>query len=254
VADALMERRKTMSDSLHDKIAVVTGAASGIGLATTKALLAEGASVVMVDGNEAALSDLAGSLGQTAIAQVTNLLDAESCNGMVPEILERVGHIDIMHCNAGTYVGGDLTETTPEAIDRMLTLNVNAVMKNVHAVLPHMIGRRTGDIIVTCSVAGHFPTYWEPVYSGSKWAITSFVQGMRRQMVPHGIRVAQISPGPVVSALLADWPAENLRKAREAGALIEPEDVAEAIVFMLSRRRSVTIRDMIILPSNFDRV
>ncbi|MBF0680788.1 MAG: SDR family oxidoreductase [Devosia sp.] len=239
---------------MDGKIAVVTGAASGIGLATTRALLAEGATVVLVDRNATALAALTAELGDKAIAQVTDLLEPESCNAMVPEVLEKVGHIDILHCNAGIYIGGDLTETTPAAIDRMLNLNVNAVMKNVHAVLPHMIGRKTGDIIVTCSVAGHFPTYWEPVYSGSKWAITSFVQGMRRQMIPHGVRVGQISPGPVVSALLADWPEENLRTAREAGGLIEPEDVAEAIVFMLSRRRSVTIRDMIILPSNFDRV
>lgn len=239
---------------LENKIAVVTGAASGIGLATTRALLAEGATVVMVDWNEASLREIASALGPKAIPQVTNLLDVDSCNAMVPEILQKTGHIDILHCNAGTYIGGDLTETTPEAIDRMLNLNVNAVMKNVHAVAPHMMARKTGDIIVTCSVAGHFPTYWEPVYSGSKWAITSFVQGMRRQMVPHGIRVAQISPGPVVSALLADWPEENLRAARESGGLIEPEDIAESIIFMLTRRREVTIRDMIVLPSNFDRV
>jgi ribitol 2-dehydrogenase len=173
---------------------------------------------------------------------------------MVPEILAKVPHIDILYCNAGTYVGGDLLETTPEAIDRMLNLNVNAVMKNVHGVLPHMMERKTGDILVTCSVAGHFPTYWEPVYSGSKWAITSFVQGMRRQLIPHGIRVGQVSPGPVVSALLADWPEENLRKAKEAGSLMDPEEVSDAIVYMLTRKRTVTIRDMIVLPTSFDRV
>lgn len=243
-----------MSESLAGKTAVVTGAASGIGLATTKALLAGGARVVLVDWNEAGLTKLTTELGERAVAQVTNLLDAESCARMVPDVLAKVGQIDILHCNAGTYIGGDLADTTAESIDRMLNLNVNAVMKNVHAVVPHMIERKTGDIIVTCSVAGHFPTYWEPVYSGSKWAITSFVQGMRRQMIPHGVRVAQISPGPVVSALLADWPEENLRKAREAGGLIEPEDIADAIVYMLTRRRAVTIRDIIILPSNFDRV
>ncbi|CAN7352523.1 SDR family oxidoreductase [Devosia sp. LjRoot3] len=243
-----------MAESLEGKIAVITGAASGIGLASTKALLGEGATVVMVDWNREGLEQLAGSLGERAIPQVTNLLDAESCNAMVPEILKNVPHIDILYCNAGTYIGGDLTETTPEAIDRMLNLNVNAVMKNVHAVAPHMIARKTGDIVVTCSIAGHFPTYWEPVYSGSKWAITSFVQGMRRQMVPHGVRVSQVSPGPVVSALLADWPEENLRKAKESGSLMDPEEVADAVVYMLTRKRSVTIRDMIVLPSNFDRV
>lgn len=243
-----------MSESLQGKIAVITGAASGIGLATTEALLAQGASVVMVDYNEKALAELTAKFGDRAIAQVTNLLDEASCNAMVPEILAKVPHIDILYCNAGTYIGGDLQETTPDAIDRMLNLNVNAVMKNVHAVVPHMTQRKTGDILVTCSIAGHFPTYWEPVYSGSKWAITSFVQGMRRQMIPHGVRVGQVSPGPVVSALLADWPEENLRKAKESGSLIDPSEVADAIVYMLTRKRTVTIRDMIVLPTNFDRV
>ncbi len=243
-----------MSESLQGKIAVITGAASGIGLATSEALLEQGATVVMVDWNEKALKDLAVRLGDCAIPQVTNLLDADSCNAMIPEILGKVDHIDILYCNAGTYIGGELTETTPEAIDKMLNLNVNAVMKNVQAVVPHMSERKTGDIIVTCSIAGHFPTYWEPVYSGSKWAITSFVQGMRRQMIPHGVRVAQVSPGPVVSALLADWPEENLRKAKESGSLIDASEVADAVIYMLTRKRTVTIRDMLVLPTNFDRV
>ena len=243
-----------MSESLNGKIAVITGAASGIGLATAELLLAKGATVVMVDWNEQSLTDLAARLGDKAIPQVTNLLDAESCAAMVPEILAKVPHIDILYCNAGTYIGGDLTETTPEAIDKMLNLNVNAVIKNVHAVVPHMIERKTGDIIVTCSVAGHYPTYWEPVYASSKWAINCFVQTMRRQMIPHGVRVGQVSPGPVVSALLADWPEENLRKAKESGSLIDPSEVADAVEYMLTRKRQVTIRDMIVLPTNFDRV
>ncbi|WP_018001023.1 SDR family oxidoreductase [Paracoccus sp. N5] len=243
-----------MSESLQGKVAVITGAASGIGLATTEALLAQGATVVMVDRNAEALAALTAKLGDKAIAQVTDLLDVDSCNAMIPEILEKVDHIDILYCNAGIYIGGDLTETTPEAIDRMLNLNVNAVMKNVWAVVPHMSARGTGDIVVTCSIAGHFPTYWEPVYSGSKWAITSFVQGMRRQMIPHGVRVMQVSPGPVVSALLADWPEENLRKAKESGSLIDASEVSDAVVYMLTRKRTVTIRDMLVLPTNFDRV
>ena len=241
-----------MATDLNGKIAAITGAASGIGLATTKALLGAGATVVMVDRDAAALDKLRAELGERAVPQVTDLLDAASCNAMVPEILQKVDHIDILHCNAGTYIGGDLDETDPATIDRMLNLNVNAVMKNVHAVIPHMTERGTGDIIVTASVAGHFPVPWEPVYSGSKWAITCFVQTMRRQLNKKGIRVGQVSPGPVISALLADWPEENLKKAKENGSLIEPDEVADAIMFMLTRPRNVTIRDMIVLPTNFD--
>ncbi|WP_319529218.1 SDR family oxidoreductase [uncultured Cohaesibacter sp.] len=243
-----------MAESVEGKIAVITGAASGIGLATTEALIEAGATVVMVDYDEKALKECVARLGDKAIAQVTNLIDPDSCAAMVPEILAKVDHIDILYCNAGTYIGGDLTETDTKTIDRMLNLNVNAVMKNVREVVPHMIERKTGDIVVTCSIAGHFPTYWEPVYSASKWAITSFVQGMRRQMIPHGVRVAQVSPGPVISALLADWPEENLRKAKESGSLIEASEVADAVMYMLTRKRQVTIRDMLVLPTNFDRV
>ncbi len=241
-----------MSESLTGKIAAVTGAASGIGLATTRALLDAGATVVMVDYDEAALTRLASELGDKAIAQVTNLLDAESCAAMVPEILSKVDHIDILHCNAGTYIGGDLIETDGATIDRMLNLNVNAVMKNVRDVIPHMTERGTGDIVVTASVAGHMPIQWEPVYSASKWAMTCFVQTMRRQLNKSGIRVGQVSPGPVISALLADWPEENLQKAKDNGALMDPEEVSDAVIYMLTRKRTVTIRDMIVLPTNFD--
>ena len=93
---------------------------------------------------------------------------------------------------------------------------------------------------------------WEPVYSASKWAVNGFVQTVRRQVKHHGIRVGAVSPGPVSSALLADWPEENLRKAKESGSLIEPDDIADAVMYMLTRPRNVTIRDMIVLPSAFD--
>ena len=108
--------------------------------------------------------------------------------------------------------------------DRMLNLNVNVVMKNVHDVLPHMIERGTGDIVVTSSLAAHFPTPWEPVYASSKWAVNCFVQTVRRQVFKHGIRVGSISPGPVISALIADWPEEKLKEAKESGSLIEPSE------------------------------
>jgi len=241
-----------MSELLKGKVAVITGAASGIGLASTKAMIEAGVKVFMVDWDEKAVNEKAAELGEKAIPQITNLLDAESCAAMIPEILQKTGQIDILHCNAGTYIGGNLDETDGPTIDRMLNLNVNAVMKNVHDIIPHMKKRGVGDIVVTCSVAGHSAIQWEPVYSGSKWAMTCFVQTMRRQLMSDGIRVGQVSPGPVVSALLADWPEERLQKAKDNGALIEPGEVADAVMYMLTRKRNVTIRDMVVLPTNFD--
>lgn len=241
-----------MANELSGKVAAVTGAASGIGRASAEAMLAAGATVFFVDRDEAAVREICDGLGDAAVPLITDLLDPESCASILPRILDAAGQLDILHANAGTYIGGDLVEADTANIDRMLNLNVNVVMKNVHDVLPHMIERGGGDVIVTSSVAGHYPVPWEPVYSSSKWAVTCFVQTTRRQVFKHGVRVAQVSPGPVISALLADWPEENLRKAKENGSLIEPSEVADAVMYMLTRPRSVTIRDMVILPSNFD--
>ena len=188
-----------MAKELEGKVAAVTGGASGIGLASTEAMLAAGARVVLVDRDEAALTALREKHGDAVIPLVIDLLDAKSCATLMPQILEKAGQLDILHANAGIYIGGDLVDANTDAIDRMLNLNVNVVMKNVHDVLPHMIERGTGDIVVTSSLAAHFPTPWEPVYASSKWAINCFVQTVRRQVFKHGIRVGSISPGPVIS-------------------------------------------------------
>lgn len=241
-----------MTKTLEGKVAAITGGASGIGLASAEAMLAAGARVVLVDRDEAALNTLHEKHGDAVIPLVMDLLDPSSCATLLPRILSQTGQLDILHANAGIYVGGDLVDADNAAIDRMLHLNVNVVMKNVHDVLPHMIQRGTGDIVVTSSLAAHFPTPWEPVYASSKWAINCFVQTVRRQVFKHGIRVGSISPGPVISALLADWPEEKLREARESGSLIEAAEVAEVVIFMLTRPRGMTIRDVVMLPSNFD--
>jgi len=241
-----------MEQQLQGKVAAITGGASGIGLACTEKLLKAGAQVIVIDRDEQTLTTLREKHGEMLIPLPMNLLDANSCATLMPQILEKAGRLDIFHANAGLYVGGDLVDADTTAIDRMLNLNVNVVMKNIHDILPHMIERGTGDIVVTSSLAAHYPTPWEPVYASSKWAIDCFVQTVRRQVFKHGIRVGAISPGPTVTALLADWPEEKLQEAREAGSLMEAAEVAEVVMFMLTRPRNMTIRDVVLMPTNFD--
>ncbi len=240
-----------MANQLAGKYAAVTGSASGIGLASAEAMLAQGATVVFVDRDEAALRELC-ARHEKAIPLVFDLLNTEECKTLMPRILELVGQLDIFHANAGSYIGGDLIDADNDAIDRMLHLNINVVMKNVHDVLPHMIGRGTGDIIVTSSLAAHYPTPWEPVYASSKWAIDCFIQTTRRQVFKHGIRVGGISPGPVITGLLKDWSPEKLQEAKDAGSLVEAEEIGQVILFMLTRPRHMTIRDVVMMPTNFD--
>ena len=241
-----------MTQEMTGKTAAITGAASGIGLACAKRLLSAGARVALVDRDGEALAQACARLGPNAVPVVVDLVDPASVGGMLPQILEKIGPLDIFHANAGSYVGGPVSEGDPDAWDRMLNLNVNAVFRSIHAVLPHMIARKTGDILVTSSVAGVVPVVWEPVYTASKHAVQAFVHTLRRQVIPHGLRVGAVLPGPVVTALIADWPQEKLDAERARGGLIEAEEVAEAVHFMLTRPRNVTIRDLVILPQSTD--
>ncbi|WP_192243475.1 SDR family oxidoreductase [Mesorhizobium silamurunense] len=241
-----------MSESLSGKVAAITGAASGIGLECARAMLAAGAKVVLVDRAEDRLKALVAELGDNASAVVTDLLDPASVDRMMPEVLEKAGKLDIFHANAGAYVGGEVASGDPDQWDRMLNLNINAVFRTVHAVLPHMIERKSGDIIVTSSVAGFVPVVWEPIYTASKFAVQAFVHTLRRQVLKHGIRVGAVAPGPVVTALLSDWPKAKMEEALAAGSLMEAKEVAEAVLFMLTRPRNITIRDLVILPQSVD--
>ncbi|TAV43006.1 SDR family oxidoreductase (plasmid) [Rhizobium leguminosarum] len=241
-----------MGQDLSGKVAAVTGAASGIGLECAKALLVAGARVVLVDRNEEALKEICSKLDANAIPLVIDLTDPKSVERMMPQILEKAGQLDIFHANAGSYIGGEVLGGDPDAWDRMLNLNINAAFRSVHAVLPHMVERKTGDIILTSSVAGMIPVVWEPIYTASKHAVQAFVHTLRRQVAKHGLRVGAVAPGPVVTALLSDWPQEKLDEALAAGGLMEANEVAEAILFMLTRPRNITIRDLVILPQSAD--
>ena len=237
---------------LNGKTAAITGAASGIGLECARAMLAEGAKVVLIDRAEGRLQSLCAELGPNAHPLVVNLLDGAQVSATLPRILALTGQLDIFHANAGAYVGGPIQDGDPDAWDRMLNLNINAAFRSIHAVLPHMIERKTGDIVLTSSIAGVVPVVWEPIYTASKFAVQAFAHTIRRQLAPHGIRVGAVLPGPVVTALLDDWPKAKMDEALANGSLMQPVEVAEAVIFMLTRRKGVVVRDLVILPTSVD--
>jgi len=140
----------------------------------------------------------------------------------------------------------------PDEFDKIIAINVNSVVRMVHAALPEMIARRSGDVIVTSSISGHQAIHWEPVYSATKHAVQSFVHGVRRQVSRHNVRVGALAPGMVLNELWGiDDPAEIERRASAHEGLVS-EDVAEALLFMLTRPAHVTIRDLVMLPQNQD--
>lgn len=241
-----------MGEILTDKIAAITGAASGIGLASAKAMLDAGMTVVLIDYDADGLLPLCEELGPKAYPLVLDLLDGAAVSAMLPMILDLVGGLDVFYANAGAYVGGIVADGDPDVWDRVMNLNTNAVFRSIHAILPHMIAQKSGDIIVTSSVAGVIPVIWEPIYTASKFAVQAFVHSTRRQLIEHGVRMGAVLPGPVITALLDDWPKAKMEEAVAAKSLMEPIEVADAVMFMLTRQRGVVIRDITILPHGLD--
>ena len=230
----------------------MTGAASGIGLECSRHMLAAGASVVMIDRAGDRLNTLCKELSPKAYPLVVDLMDGAQVSNMAPRILELAGRLDIFHANAGAYIGGSVAEGDPDVWDKVLNLNVNASFRCVRAVLPTMIAQKSGDIIFTSSIAGVVPVVWEPIYTASKFAVQAFVHSTRRQVSQYGVRIGAVLPGPVVTALLDDWPKAKMDEALANGSLMQPKEVAECVIFMLTRPRNVVVRDLVILPNSVD--
>jgi ribitol 2-dehydrogenase len=241
-----------MSDELRGKVAAVTGAASGIGLECARLMHAAGAKVVLIDREGARLDELVAELGVGAFMVKADLLDRAQLDSLKDSILAVAGGLDIFHANAGAYVGGPVVDGNPDEWERMLDLNINATFRAIRSVLPHLVAQKSGDVVVTSSIAGLVPVVWEPIYTASKFAVQAFVHTLRRQIANDGVRVGAVAPGPVVTALLKDWPQAKMEEALANGSLMQPREVAEAVLFMVTRPKGVTVRDLVILPTTVD--
>ena len=247
-----MSHRNIIQTSLEGKIAAITGAASGIGLECAKTYHRAGAKVVLIDRDIEKLDRIISEMGENAFALKMDLFDNSHVDQLAREIIELAGGLDIFHANAGAYIGGSIAEGNPDVWDKVLNLNVNATFRCARAVLPHFIAQKSGDLLFTSSIAGVVPVIWEPIYTASKFAVQAFVHSTRRQVAEHSVRVCSVLPGPVVTALLDDWPKEKMDEALANGSLMQPIEVAEAALFILTRSPSVTVRDLVILPNSVD--
>lgn len=241
-----------MGQKLEGKVALVTGASSGIGRATALALGEMGVKLALVGRSAQKLKAVADRAGGDALVLPADLTEPGAVSQVVDATIERFGRIDIVLPNAGLYIPGDVAEGDPDAWDELIAVNVNSVFRLARAVLPGMIAQGGGQIVVTSSVAGHQAIHWEPVYSASKHAIQAFVHGLRRQTMKHNIRIGSVAPGIVLNELwgYADPAAIDAKVAAREG--LRSEDVADAVLYMLTRPANVTIRDLVILPQTQD--
>ena len=241
-----------MAQSLAGKVVVVTGASSGIGAATARALSSLGCKLSLAARSEDKLAALAAELSADTLVVPTDVTQADDVETLVSRTLGTFGRIDVLFANAGVYIPGQVSEGDPNVFAQLMDININGVLRCVHAVLPHMITQKAGDILVTSSISGVVDIHWEPVYSASKHAIQAFVHTLRRQVAPHNIRVGAVAPGMVANELWGFSEQADIDAKVAEHASLRSEDVAEAVVFMLSRPPHVTIRDLVMLPQQQD--
>lgn len=237
-----------MPESLQNKVALVTGASSGIGRATSFALAEAGANVVLFARSKEKLATISDQLGGRALVCPGDVTRLEDLKLTVQRALDHFGRIDILFANAGLYISGDVSGGDPLGWSQLLDVNVKGVFFSVDTVLPYLLQQKAGDIIVCSSISGHQAIHWEPVYSASKHAVQSFVHGLRRQLLQTGIRVGAVAPGMVLNELWGITDEAEIQRRAEAGEGLRSEDVVEAVLFMLTRPRNVTIRDLVMLP------
>ena len=237
-----------MDESLKTKTMIVTGASSGIGRAAAKRFAAEGVRLALVGRSAERLRALADELGSDPLVLPLDLTRPADVATMAKATTDRFGRIDILFANAGSYVAGKVAEGDPEEWDRIVDINVKSVFRAVRAVLPDMIARRSGDIVVTSSISGHQAIHWEPVYSATKHAVQAFVHGVRRQVAKHNVRIGSLAPGMVLNELWGLTDPEDIARRIAAHSGLSNDDVVDALFFMLTRPPHVAIRDLVILP------
>ncbi len=242
-----------MRDTLAGKVVVITGASSGIGAAAARLLAQRGCKLVLAARSVAKMEALAKDLPTETLILRADMTKPGDITTMVERSLERFGQIDVMFANAGIFIQGEFANYDMDAISNMLRINVDGVLRCAWAVIPTMKARGTGDILVTSSIAGHEELHRGPAYGASKHAIETFVNTLRRQVAGDGIRVMSLAPGKVANELwgLTD-PAEIEALTLRDKQYLSSKDVAVAAVFMLSRPRHVTIRNLVMLPKNQD--
>lgn len=237
---------------LKDKVALITGGSSGFGRAAALALGKQGVKLALSALPSTGLDSVAAQISTETKLIEGDLTEPNQVERFVDAAVKHFGRADILLGNAGVFCAGPIIEGDPEVWDKALQINVSSVFRLVRAVLPQMKEQGSGEIILTSSISGHQAIHGEPVYSASKHAIQAFTHGLRRQLIGTGIKIGAIAPGIAMTNLWGKIDSEEAQRRIQAGEALQAEDIAEAMMFMLTRPANVTIRDLVILPREQD--
>jgi ribitol 2-dehydrogenase len=237
---------------LKDRVALITGGSSGFGRAAALALSQQGVKLALSALPSSGLDLVAEKISTETKLIEGDLTEPKQVEKFVDAAVKHFGRVDILLGNAGVFCAGPIIEGDPDVWEKVFQINVSSVFRLVRAVLPQMKEQGAGEIILTSSISGHEAIHGEPVYSASKHAIQAFTHGLRRQLIGTGIKVGAIAPGIAMTNLWGKIEENEVQRRVEAGEALLADDIAEAMLFMLTRPDNVTIRDLVILPREQD--
>lgn len=232
--------------TMHDQVAIITGASRGIGQAIARRLAALGPLVILCARHREGLDRLAQELqaqGCRAEASPLDLTQPSQVEALAQSVRNRYGRCDILVNNAGiSQMGPPLHQLHLEDWDRLMAVNLRGPFLMIRAFAPLMIDRKNGHIINISSLAGHNPLKNGAAYSASKWGLNGLTYSVAEELRDHGIRVSVIAPGSVNTAFSGKTPAH-------AEARIQPEDIADVVALLIQQRPQSFVSEVLIRPA-----
>ena len=247
--------------NLEGTVALVTGASSGIGEATARALASQGATVALVARRAERLEKLGGEIaaaGGTALPIEADVSEREQAVAAVERTVDELGRLDILVNNAGVMLLGPIVEAPVEEWEQMVEVNLLGLLYTSHAAIPHLIAaaeqgpREVADLINISSVAGRIARRGSGVYNATKHGVGAFSESLRQEVTRRHVRVALVEPGAVATELQShNRPEvkEQIEKRFTDMEILEAEDIADAIAYVVTRPRRMAINEVLVRPT-----
>jgi NADP-dependent 3-hydroxy acid dehydrogenase YdfG len=244
--------------SLEGKVAAITGASSGIGEATAVAFADAGAKVSLAARRKDRLDSLVEKIGDGALAIETDVGEEEQARAFIQQTKDELGGLDIVVNNAGVMLLGPLLAQQGEDWRTMVNANILGLVYCSHAALALMAEQQSGHIVNISSVAGRLATAGAAVYNFTKWGVTGFSEALRQEAAHVNVRVTCVEPGFVDTELQGHnthpMVVEATEKMRERiGKVLEAEDIADAILYAVSRPDHMAVNEMLVRPTKQTR-
>ena len=240
-----------MSDTTHGRVAVITGASSGIGAATARALAADGHRVALLARRVDRIEALAGELGDGAIAIEADVTDREALVAAAQRVQQELGGTDVLVNNAGVMLLGPFSSEQRADYRQMIEVNLLGAITTTEVFLDQIRANGGGDLINISSVAGRTARPINGVYAATKWGINGWSESLRQELQPD-VSVTVIEPGAVGTELTDHITHAATKEATEEyvkDLAIRPEDIADVIAFAVSRPRRMTLNEILVRPT-----